>query len=360
MYRVRFLVCKHTVLFILIGCAAWLVWSNGIFHKKSRLTKASGENVNVGCGSKEGINSLVFDSSNRFSNLVELSIEWNPMLCDQECMQFRNLLSNWPQHKPKAAIYYLVKTDRLPFLDISLRTLYHSFLNRYDYPVIVFHEPGAFHLLRQMFRRRVELDTIRLFMQEVQFSIPSHVNASAVGIRCFSPISYHHMCRFQAKQIYEQPILVGLDYVWRLDDDSQILANINYDLFAFMRHHHLQYGYIKKHWDACECTVGLWNAVRHYMKLKHIESSSFNNWPEPRIFYNNFEISAFSLWTSKQYQDYIHFIDMLGGIYYYRWGDAPIKSIAVSLFVPESATHLFDDITYKHGNFYKNATYSSF
>jgi len=41
---------------------------------------------------------------------------------------------------------------------------------------------------------------------------------------CFKTIGYRHMCRFQAKSLYEQPTLAGLQYVWRLDDDSYITA----------------------------------------------------------------------------------------------------------------------------------------
>jgi len=66
------------------------------------------------------------------------------------------------------------------------------------------------------------------------------------------------------------------------------------------------------------------------------------------MFYNNFEISALSLWTSQQYQDYIDYIDLLGGIYYHRWGDAPIKTIAVTLFLRKEETHLFTNVSYKH------------
>jgi len=203
---------------------------------------------------------------------------------------------------------------------------------------------------------------IRLFLQEVQFGIPAHINKSAVrfDIRCISHISYRHMCRFHAKQVYQQAILDGLEYVWRLDDDSVIPETISYDLFDFMRQRRLQYGYVKIHLDSYHCTAGLWNAVKQYVKQNRIKPSYFDRWKEPQIFYNNFEISALSVWMSRQYQDYVDYIDLLGGIYYYRWGDAPIKSIAVTLFLPENATHLFSDVTYQHGNFFKNASYSSF
>jgi len=320
-------------------------------HKENEIS--INENVNSSqfnfAGSSIGIVKHPSDSTTRHYST----------LCDKECLRFRNILLSWPQDRPKAAVYYLAKATRLSLLNSSLASLFDSFLYRFDYPVIIFHEASARDLIHWKFRNHVN---IQLFFQEVEFYLPSHVNAFAVkfAIRCLSDIGYRHMCRFHAKNVYEQAILTGLEYVWRLDDDSLLPEAINYDLFLFMHLHRLQYGYIKIHVDSYECTTGLWNAVRSYVKQKHLKSSDFDKWTEPKIFYNNFEISALSLWTSKSYRDYIKFIDFLGGIYYYRWGDAPIKSIAVMLFLPEEATHLFTDITYQHGSFYKNVSYSSF
>ena len=269
----------------------------------------------------------------------------------REYLRFRNVLLNWPPDKPKAAIYYLAKADRLDKLNRSLTSLYHCFLHTFDYPVIVFHETVSRDVLHGTFRKQHA--NIRLFLQEVEFNTPAHLNASLarvnVGCKRF-PIGYRHMCRFHAKQIYEQEILVGLEYVWRLDDDSLLLKNINYDLFAFMNNHRLQYGYITVNSDSPECVKYLWEAAKLHKNLRSLKSEFFDKWRAPNMFYNNFEISALSLWTSQQYQDYINYIDLLGGIYYHRWGDAPIKSIAVTLFLRKEETHLFN-VSYEHQGF---------
>jgi len=384
------------LLILFIGYLAWFIWSRGILHEKPREDYGAERNVYKNNSDSEprttkdqfltwhDLNTSAHDKLHKKSKInvkkvfnrenvrswqlsladtsvdfMKHSAESKAVLCDQECVRFRDILMNWPQHKPKAVVYYLAKVDRLNLMSDSLKSLYRSFLFRFDYPVIVFHEADSRHLIRWKFRKLVN---IRLFLQEVQLGIPAHVNASAVrfDIKCLSRIGYRHMCYFHAKQVYEQPILVGLEYVWRLDDDSMFPAYIIYDLFAFMQRRRLQYGYVKTHLDSYDCTAGLWEAVKRYVKLKHIDSRHFDKWTEPKIFYNNFEISALSLWMSKHYQEYINFIDLLGGIYYYRWGDAPVKSIAVTLFLPENATHLFTDVTYQHGNFFKNETYSSF
>ena len=155
------------------------------------------------------------------------------------------------------------------------------------------------------------------------------------------------MCRFHAKSIYDQPILVGLQYVWRLDDDSYVTRPIGYDVFRLMRDRRIKYGFVRVVDDYGPCVVGLWSAVTDYKRQRAVRSKF--KWPRGRIFWNNFELSDIDVWRSFEYRDYIDYIDRTGGIYYHRWGDATIKTVAVTLFVSKNRTHHFKDITYKHG-----------
>ena len=140
----------------------------------------------------------------------------------------------------------------------------------------------------------------------------------------------------------------GLEYYWRLDADSVIRRNISYDLFSFMKTHQYDYGYLVAVKDNPTCIVGLWETAKNFINRNHIKTQFFSSWPEPMVFYNNFEISSFSLWMSRSYSDYIEFIDRTGGIYYRRWGDAPIKTMAVTMFLPPTKVFLFTGIGYKH------------
>jgi alpha 1,2-mannosyltransferase len=100
---------------------------------------------------------------------------------------------------------------------------------------------------------------------------------------------------------------------------------------------------------------GLWEAVDAFLVDNPSISRTqwYDKWRRTKIFYNNFEISATSIWTSTGYQQYVDYIDRRGGIYYVRWGDAPIKTIGITLFVDQNKTHLFKDIGYRH-NVYTN------
>jgi len=161
-------------------------------------------------------------------------------------------------------------------------------------------------------------------------------------------VGYRHMCRFHAKTVYEQPILTGLEFAWRLDHDSFITREIGYDVFALMREKQMIYGFVKVFRELAKWTTGLWDAANEYINVAAVKTEFYSKWPRNTMYYNNFEISRLSLWLSDDYQRFINYIDRLGGIYYHRWGDAPIKSIAVAMFVPRHQTHHFKDIGYRH------------
>ena len=220
-----------------------------------------------------------------------------------------------------------------------------NFNDEFKYPLFIFHEAdfssSDLKAIQSMTRSNV------VFYQ-VNFTVPSFINQTSTGnffaFRHYG-FGYRHMCRFHSKLIYELPVVKNLEYVWRLDDDSQILKPIKYDVFKFMRCHNFKYGYV---WVVTDepWIEGLEEGVmRHWKGLIPHPTFAVNL---PMIVFNNFEISATSLWMSDGYRRYIELVDKLGGIYYHRWGDAPIKALAVRLLLRDTETHRFTDICYGH------------
>ena len=271
--------------------------------------------------------------------------------CDTDYMELQNYLKAQPVDQPKAAVYYLVRSDRIRILGESLKALDKYFNNRFKYPVIIFHERNFTAYHRAQLR---EVTTSNLYFQLIQFTIPDFIVQPFPKSECNYPVGYKHMCRFHSLGVYEQPIIKQLDYTWRLDDDSFILSNINQDIFRFMSDKDLVYGYTFVTNDAGRCVQHLWTNATSYIRDNHIKTQFFDKWPDTKMYYNNFEVSATKLWYSTEYKEYINMIDRAGGIYYNRWGDAPIKSIAVSMFVPENKTHCFCDVKYKHQGMHRD------
>ena len=133
---------------------------------------------------------------------------------DKECDRFRNLLSSWPKNKLKAAIYIMVggrkqRNEQLPNI---LKSLDVYFNNRFKYPVILFSE--IFTKEQEDFIRNISSSDI--YLQELDFRMPTFVHESSSEIlqkaKCKFTIGYRHMCRFQSKLVFEQPILKGKTY----------------------------------------------------------------------------------------------------------------------------------------------------
>ena len=150
--------------------------------------------------------------------------------CDDECLRLRRLLDTWPADRPRAAILMLMHHRSMKHFERTAPLFDANFNAARRYPIIVFHEADLDdETERQKFRVAIgnNESSSLLFFQRVTFDMPPWINRSAVRNRvCFKTIGYRHMCRFQAKLVYDEPIMTGLRYVWRLDDDSYILKPI--------------------------------------------------------------------------------------------------------------------------------------
>ncbi len=151
-----------------------------------------------------------------------------------------------------------------------------------------------------------------------------------------------------------QDLLDEFEWHWRLDDDSVFLGPIGYDPFRFMRENGKRYGFNRILHDNVNCVVGLWDAAETWAANHGVDPTFLDNWGSGVTFYNNFEISHRSIWRDPTVRAFLRHVDELGGIYYVRWGDAPIRSLAVALTVPETQLHFFSDVGYAHLPYHSN------
>lgn len=268
--------------------------------------------------------------------------------CTGDCVLLRERIKKWPRSKPLSAVYLLFNGRRHTWMARALESIYANFNKRFHYPVIIFYEEQDLEHLEEV-RMHSENE---VYIQEVRFKPPSFLSQPIPeDIECESKVGYRFMCHFHAKMVYQEPIIQGLDYLLRLDDDSIIRQPIPYDVFKYMQENDLWYGYRAVQSEPSRCVKGLHTAASYYVNVTHIIPEFFNTWPLRDTYYTNFEISNTKIWFSQNYKDFIEYIDRLGGIFYLRWGDAPIKTLGVTMFVPLNKTHLFEDIHYNHGSY---------
>lgn len=261
--------------------------------------------------------------------------------------------------RQKAAIVYMTRsTSRdLHDLQLSLQSLDIYFNDRFQYPVIVFHED----LTPEMQRGLESVTRSRLSFVKLEFEFPAHLKPQEIPERILGRfnLGYRHMCRFFAGQIFLHPALREYDWYWRLDTDSFLRGRVSYDVFDHMTTNDYWYGYIAMLTERPEVVTGLWDAVQTYRRrhkliaplLQKLEGQEEGGW-NLHYYYNNFEICRLAFGRSQAYLDFFRYIDDLGGIYKHRWGDAPIRTLAVALLVPPEKVHQFAAIPYSHNGYY--------
>ncbi|GAA5919289.1 hypothetical protein JCM1841_006545 [Sporobolomyces salmonicolor] len=178
-------------------------------------------------------------------------------------------------------------------------------------------------------------------------------------------VGYRSMCRFFSMWHWKHPAVAPYEYIWRLDEGINFHCSLLEDPFLVMEAKRATYGYSVLEWEAEFVIPTLWNTTRDFLADSKAEEKGWlpsdNNLEfvsgdggetyNHRMYYNNFEIVHRSFFESEPYQAYVGYLDKAGGFFKERWGDAPIRTIAVSLFLPKSATHSFAPVTgYQHDN----------
>ncbi|GAA5882615.1 hypothetical protein JCM16303_002073 [Sporobolomyces ruberrimus] len=175
--------------------------------------------------------------------------------------------------------------------------------------------------------------------------------------------SYRHMCRFNSGFFFQQTILDQFDWYWRIEPGVEFFCDIDFDPFLFMQANEKVYGFTVALYEYRRTVETLWDATREFAKLhpeyihpdnaigflvddksKGLMDGDWNNCH----FWSNFEIADLRFLRSKAYVDYFNFLDEKGGFFYERWGDAPVHSIAVALFLPKDKIIHLDPISYRH------------
>jgi alpha 1,2-mannosyltransferase len=181
------------------------------------------------------------------------------------------------------------------------------------------------------------------------------------GIIYGGSVPYRNMCRFNSGYFFKHELLQPYRYYWRVEPGIRYFCDVSYDPFVFMEENDKIYGFTISlvEWEPTIPT--LWPSTKEFI-TKYPEYVQNNNSmaflsDNDGVSYNlchywsNFEIADMNFWRGEAYQKYFDYLESKGGFYYERWGDAPVHSIAVSLFARKDQVHFFRDIGYKHEYF---------
>lgn len=274
-----------------------------------------------------------------------------------------------PSAKVKATFVTLARNSELYDLIKSIRRVEDRFNRKFQYDWVFLNDEPFTQEFKDLTSSIVSGKTKYGLIPKEHWSYPEWIDKDkaaesrkkmkAANIIYGDSESYRHMCRFESGFFWQNPLLDEYDWYWRVEPGIQIHCDLDYDLFKFMEDNNKVYGFTISIHEFRATIESLWKHTTDFLKIHPdyvakdnlLDFISDDGGETYNLchFWSNFEVASLKFWRSKPYRDYFEYLDKTGGFFYERWGDAPIHSIAASLFLSRDKIHYFDDVGYNHG-----------
>ncbi|KAI9674826.1 MAG: hypothetical protein M1817_001730 [Caeruleum heppii] len=271
--------------------------------------------------------------------------------------------------RPRAALISLVRNSELEGLVQSMRQLEHHWNRKYQYPWVFFNDEPFSEEFKRATQALTSAPCYYEVVPDAHWSLPDWIDEGrfmnsleylgAIGVGKGWMISYRHMCRWNSGFFYKHPRLQEFDWYWRVEPDVHFFCDINYDVFRFMQDNNMKYGFNMNILDDARSFPSLWSRTRSFInahpELIHPDADldwlldphnggEYNNCQ----FFSNFEVGDLRYFRGAANEKYFDWLDRGGGFYYERFGDAPIHTLSVAMFVPKREIWFFRDVGYQH------------
>ncbi|KAJ7208562.1 glycosyltransferase family 15 protein [Mycena pura] len=272
--------------------------------------------------------------------------------------------------RANATLVMLARNSDISGALLSVRALEDRFNRHHHYPWVFLNEEEfseARRRIRVLTPSTVEFGVIpreHWFQpdwvdKEKQQQEMAQMNRQNVKYGVVARRSYHNMCRFNSGFFFQHPLMLKYKWYWRVEPNVKYHCNIIEDPFLFMENNDKIYGFTLAVYEIPATIRSLWTHVHEFMEahpeyiretenaLKFISNDRGRSYNRCH-FWSNFEIASLDFWRGEAYTAFFKHLDATGGFYYERWGDAPVHSIAASLFLKKEQIHLFEEIGYQH------------
>jgi alpha 1,2-mannosyltransferase len=243
---------------------------------------------------------------------------------------------------PRGAILmtYLPKQD-----DVKLKTMLQYLETNYNClpfghkPIFIMYDhitPEQVKSIQNTVNEAVKCGTVHLVNVDKEFELPANVDVPTMEAHykvLGQRQGYRSMCRFWSGIFAQMSFLDEFDFYWRMDYDSFLLEPLQFDPFKLMEERNLSYMYRLLLGDSIHAITGLTEAAADHFKSHQISLVS-----SAGVIYNNFELGRISFFRSSAYQSWFNYLDKTAGFHHKRWGDAPVRTLAVEYLLDPSAS----------------------
>lgn len=280
--------------------------------------------------------------------------------------------------RASATLFALVQDKDLNDMIRTIKQIESKFNNKYRYPYTFLNDEEFTDDFKKSIINTLPPNRIVNFglIEGEEWAMPDHIDRQRFeetnqiledgGVRYSKKESYHNMCRYYSKGFYKHPLLQAYKYMWRIEPGTNFYCSIDYDIFQFMSLNDKIYGFVLNLYDSAKSVASLWNHTMEFVRAnpKYLNRNGAFEWLKEDMqnpenydiaggystchFWTNFEIIDMDFLRSPAYDDYVNYLEKTDNFYYERWGDAPVRSIALGLFADKSQIHWFRDVGYYH------------
>jgi len=267
-----------------------------------------------------------------------------------------------------AVMLMLARNNELEGAVSSVRQLEEKFNRRYHYPWVFLNDEPFTEDFKQQVAAVTNSNVSFGLIPPEDWNQPDWIDEEKAkagrealvkqSIIYGESVSYRNMCRFQSRAFYKHELVLPYRWYWRVEPHVSFHCDMDFDPFAYLHNNNKVYGFNIAVYEWMQTIPSLWPTVKEFVKLnpQYIapnnsigfisddDGSSFNGCH----YWSNMEIADMEFWRGEAYSAYVDYLESTGGFYYERWGDAPVHTMAVSLFLPKDKIHFFDQIGYTH------------
>lgn len=247
----------------------------------------------------------------------------------------------------KACIFILLRNKDLCDLINTMIQFEKNFNKKHRYPYVLVSD----QVLSAEFKRTIYKYTDSKIefglIPKHEWSVPDWIDRTKLK-QSINKIGknegYRHLCRYYSGFFFKHELTLKYDYYMRLDPHVNFPCQVNEDPFETLIKLNKSYGFVIAVPEARFTIPTLWDHIKKWREtnldtgddhgLDYISNDNGQTLSDKNcIFYNNFEIGAFSLFRDQKYLDFFNTLDKTGGFYHERWVNTNFFTVKVNFLV---------------------------